>query len=192
MIRIVSLVPSPRPIILPDRGSRGKGPTVADTHSFDVVSEINDVEMHNAVTQAQHEIAVRYDFKGTKASLEYNKKEQTLTLLADHKGQLETIVMLLKERMAKRGVDHRALKRGKVEEASHDSVRETISLHRGIAGDDARKIVKDIKALGLKVQSQMMDEKVRVTAKKIDDLQKVIAHLKANGPGYPLQFQNLT
>ena len=165
---------------------------MADNHAFDVVSEINQVEVHNAVTQAQHELAVRYDFKGTKASIDYNKKENTLTLLADHKGQLETVVQILKEKMAKRGVAVNALKRGKLEEASHDSVREVVTFHSGIEGDDARKIVKQIKGLGLKVQSQIMDNKVRVTGKKIDELQSVIAYLKENGPEYPLQFVNFT
>lgn len=165
---------------------------MADNHSFDVVSEVNEVELHNAVTQAQHELAVRYDFKGTRASIEYNKKDNTLTLLADHKGQLETVVMVLKEKMAKRGVDHRSLKRGKIEEASHDTVRETLSFHKGIDTDDARKLVKDIKGLGLKVQAQIMDNKLRVTSKKKDELQAVMAHLRENGPAYPLQFVNFT
>lgn len=165
---------------------------MADNHAFDIVSEINTAEMHNAVVQAQHECAVRYDFKGTKASIEYNKKDNTLTLLADHKAQLDTVIQVLKEKMAKRGVPVNALKRGKMEEASHDSVREVLSLHIGIESEDARKIVKQIKQLGVKVQSQIMENKVRVTGKKIDELQRVIAYLKENGPEYPLQFVNFT
>jgi len=163
---------------------------VADNHAFDIVSEINTAEMHNAVVQAQHEIAVRYDFKGTHASIDYNKKDNTLTLLADHKGQLDTVVQVLKEKMSRRGVPAAALQRGKLEEASHNTVREVLTLHIGIDTDDAKKMVKQIKQLGLKVQSQIMDEKVRVTGKKIDDLQAVIAHLKEHGPEYPLQFVN--
>ena len=165
---------------------------MADNHAFDIVSEINTAEMHNAVVQAQHEIAVRYDFKGTRASIEYNKKENTLTLMADHKGQLDTVIQMLKEKMAKRGVAVNALKRGKLEEASHDSVRETLTLHVGIESDDAKKMVKHIKGLGIKVQAQIMDNKVRVTGKKIDELQAVIADLKENGPEYPIQFVNFT
>ena len=165
---------------------------MADNHAFDIVSEINTAEMHNAVVQAQHEIAVRYDFKGTRASIEYNKKENTLTLMADHKGQLDTVIQMLKEKMAKRGVAVNALKRGKMEEATHDSVREPITLHIGIESDDARKMVKQIKGLGIKVQAQIMDNKVRVTGKKIDELQAVIADLKENGPEYPIQFVNFT
>jgi uncharacterized protein YajQ (UPF0234 family) len=163
---------------------------MADNHSFDVVSEINHSEMHNAVVQAQHELAVRFDFKGTRASIEFNKKENTLTLLANHKGQLETVFQMVKEKMARRGVPVGALRRGKIEDASHDTVREVLSLHTGIDTDDARKMVKDIKQLKLKVQAQIMDEKIRVTGKKIDDLQTVIAHLKEHGPEYPLQFIN--
>src|SRR6478736_8493563 len=123
---------------------------MADNHAFDIVSEINTAEMHNAVVQAQHEIAVRYDFKGTRAAIDYNKKDNALTLLADHKGQLDTVIQILKEKMAKRGVAVTALKRGKLEEASHDSVRETLSLHVGIDKDDAREMVKQIKQTGLK------------------------------------------
>jgi cyclic-di-GMP-binding protein len=165
---------------------------MADNHAFDIVSEINTAEMHNAVVQAQHEIAVRYDFKGTRASIEYNKKDNTLTLMADHKGQLDTVIQMLKEKMAKRGVAVNALKRGKMEEATHDSVREKVTLHVGIESDDAKKMVKHIKGLGIKVQAQIMDNKVRVTGKKIDELQAVIADLKENGPEYPIQFVNFT
>jgi cyclic-di-GMP-binding protein len=165
---------------------------MADSHSFDVVSEINHAEMHNAIVQAQHELAVRFDFKGTRASIEFDKKENQLTLTADHKGQLDTVLQMVKEKMARRGVAVNALKRGKIEDATHDSVREKLTLHTGIESEDARKIVKEIKQLKIKVQTQIMDEKVRVTGKKLDDLQAVIAHLKANGPEYPLQFVNFT
>lgn len=163
-----------------------------DNHAFDVVSEINHVEMHNAVDQAQRELAVRFDFKGTKASIEFNKKENTLTVLADHKAQLDTVIQVLKEKMAKRGVPVGALIRGKVEDASHDTVREAVKLHTGVDMDDARQMIKEIKQLKLKVQAQIMEDKLRVTGKKIDELQAVIAHLKAHGPEYPLQFVNFT
>ena len=165
---------------------------MADSHSFDVVSEINHAEMHNAIVQAQHELAVRFDFKGTRASIEFDKKENQLTLTADHKGQLDTVLQMVKEKMARRGVAVNALKRGKIEDATHDSVREKLTLHTGIESEDARKLVKEIKQLKIKVQTQIMDEKVRVTGKKLDELQAVIAHLKAHGPEYPLQFVNFT
>jgi uncharacterized protein YajQ (UPF0234 family) len=165
---------------------------MADNHAFDVVSEINHAEMHNAVVQAQHELAVRFDFKGTRASIDFNKKDNTLTILADHKGQLETVLQVIKEKMARRSVPVGALRRGKIEDASHDTVREVVGLHTGVEMDDARRIVKDIKQLKLKVQAQIMDNKVRVTGKKIDELQRVIAYLKEHGTEYPLQFVNFT
>ena len=165
---------------------------MADNHSFDVVSEINHAEMHNAVVQAQHELAVRFDFKGTRASIEFDKKENNLTILADHKGQLETVLQVVKEKMARRSVPVGALRRGKIEDATHDTVREVLNLHTGIEIDDARKLVKDIKQLKLKVQAQIMEDKIRVTGKKIDELQAVVAHLKEHGPEYPLQFVNFT
>ena len=165
---------------------------MADNHSFDIVSEVNAAELHNAVVQAQHELAVRYDFKGTRAAIDHNKKDQSLTLLADHKGQLEVVLQMIKEKLARRGVAVNALKRGKLEEASHDSVRETLTLHQGIDADSARALIKQIKGLGLKVQAQIMDNKVRVTGKKKDELQAVVAHLKEHGPAFPLQFTNFT
>ena len=165
---------------------------MADNHSFDIVSEINHAEMHNAVVQAQHEIAVRYDFKGTKAAIDFNKKDETLTVLADHKGQLDAVLQALKEKMAKRGVAVNALKRGKIEEASHDSVREVITLHNGIDKDSAREMVKAIKGLAVKVQAQIMDDKVRVTGKKKDELQVVMAHFREHAPEFPIQFVNFT
>jgi uncharacterized protein YajQ (UPF0234 family) len=97
---------------------------------------------------------------------------------------------MLKEKMARRGVAVAALKRGKIEEASHDSVRETLSLHQGIDTDSAKAMVKQIKGLGLKVQSQILENKLRVTGKKKDELQAVISHLKEHGPEFPLQFTN--
>lgn len=165
---------------------------MADNHSFDVVSELDHVEMNNAVQHAQREIGVRYDFKGTRAALEYDKKNQTLTVLADHEGQLEEVLNVLKEKMLRRKVPINSLKRDKIEEASHDTVREQIGLHTGIDSDTARKMIKDIKGLGLKVQAQVMDNRLRVTGKKRDDLQAVIAHLKEKGPDIPLQFVNFT
>ena len=113
-------------------------------------------------------------------------------MLADHKGQLDTVIQMLKEKMAKRGVAVNALKRGKLEEASHDYGARGLSLHIGDRYRCARKIVKQIKQLGVKVQAQIMDNKIRVTGKKIDELQAVIAHLKEQGPEYPLQFINFT
>ena len=126
--------------------------------------------MHNAVVQAQHEIAVRYDFKGTKASIDYNKKDNTLTLLADHKGQLETVIQVLKEKMAKRGVPVNALNRG---QARGSLARLGPRDPHAAYGHRDRRRPQDRQgdqAAQVKVQAQIMDNKVRVTGKKIDDL----------------------
>src|SRR5262249_39773540 len=112
---------------------------MAQNHAFDVVSEINHAEMHNTVRQAQHERAGRAELKRTQGASECKKKATTLTILADHKGQLETVLQIIKEKMARRGVPVGALRRGKIEDASHDTVREVVSLHTGIETDDARK-----------------------------------------------------
>ena len=166
---------------------------MADNHSFDVVSEINHAEMHNAVVQAQHEIAVRYDFKGTRRLDRVRQEGEQ----ADHAGRSQGPARHRRFRCSRKRWLAGAWPSTHSSEASsrrpsHDSVREILTLHTGIEGDDARKIVKDIKQLKIKVQAQIMDDKVRVTGKKLDDLQAVIAHLKANGPEYPLQFVNLT
>ena len=111
-----------------------------------------------------------YDFKGTKASIEFDKKENKVTMLADHKGQLETVIQMLKEKMARRGVPVERADQGQARGglARHGS-RDPHAPHRHRT-DDARKIVKDIKQLKIKVQAQIMDDKVRVTGKKIDEL----------------------
>ena len=166
---------------------------MADNHSFDVVSEINHAEMHNAVVQAQHEIAVRFDFKGTRAVDRVQQEGKP----ADHPGRSQGPAR--NRPPDAQGKDGSAECARRCTEAGQDRgcharyrARDTRRLHTGIETDDARKIVKDIKQLKIKVQAQIMDDKVRVTGKKLDDLQAVIAHLKAHGPEYPLQFVNLT
>ena len=123
--------------------------------------------------------------KGRGLRIEFNKKDNAITILAGHKGQLETVIQILKEKMARRSVPVGALKRGKIEDASHDTVRETLTLHTGIETDDAREIVKEIKQLKIKVQAQIMDDKVRVTGKKIDDLQSGDRPSQGARPGIP-------
>ena len=160
-------------------------------HSFDIVSEINLQEMDNAVNQAIKEVTTRYDFKGTAASVsELNRKDQELTLTADAEPQLDAVKKVLVERMVKRGVDPKALDYQKVEQATHNTVRQKVKLKSGIDKDTAKTIQKTIKDLRLKVNASIQGEALRVTGSKKDDLQQVIAHLKASPPGIPLQFNN--
>ena len=160
-------------------------------HSFDIVSEINLQEMDNAVNQAIKEVTTRYDFKGTAASIsELNRKEKELTLTADGDHQLETVKRVLVEKMVKRGVDPKALDAQKLEQATHKTVRQKVKLKSGIDKDTAKTIQKGIKELKLKVNASIQGDALRVTSSKKDELQAVIAHLKTNPPGIPLQFNN--
>jgi uncharacterized protein YajQ (UPF0234 family) len=158
--------------------------------SFDIVSEINLQEMDNAVNQAQKEIGTRYDFKGTSASIEFNRKEKELTLTADHEAQLEAVRTVLISKMIKRGVDPKSLDPQKVEEATHKTLRQKFKLKEGIDKETAKSIQKAIKDLKLKVNASIQGEALRVSSAKKDDLQAVIAHLRANPPAIPIQFNN--
>jgi len=159
--------------------------------SFDIVSEINLQEMDNAVQQAIKEITTRYDFKGTSASIsELNRKDKELTLTADAEQQLDSVKRVLVEKMIKRGVDSRCLDYQKLEHATHNTVRQKAKLKSGIDKETAKEIQKSIKDLKLKVNASIQGEALRVSGAKRDDLQAVIAHLKANPPKIPLQFNN--
>lgn len=163
---------------------------MAADHSFDIVSEINLQEMDNAVNQAIKEISTRYDFKGTAASLEFNRGDKELTMTGDAEPQLEAVRKVLVERMVKRGIDPRVLDPQKVEHATHKTVRQKVKLKSGIDRDTAKEIQKAIKDLRFKVQATIQGEALRVTGSKKDELQAVIAHLRANPPSVPLQFNN--
>ena len=158
--------------------------------SFDIVSELNLQEMDNAINQAQKEIATRYDFKGTAASVEFDRKAKELTFTADAEQQLDSVRKVVVEKMIKRGVDPKALDPQKVEQATHKTVRQKLKLKDGIDKDTARTIQKQIKELKLKVNASIQGEALRVSGSKKDDLQAVIAALKANPPGIPIQFTN--
>ena len=158
--------------------------------SFDIVSEINLQEMDNAVNQAQKEIGTRYDFKGTAASVEFNRKDKELTLMADGEPQLEAVRKVVVEKMIKRGVDPKCMDPQKLEQATHKTVRQKVKLKDGIDKDTAKSIQKTIKELKLKVNASIQGEALRVSSSKKDELQAVIAHLRANPVGIPLQFNN--
>lgn len=156
--------------------------------SFDVVSELDFNEVTNAVDQAMREVSTRYDFKGSKAKVE--KVEKTLVLTADSDFQLEQLRDIVYQKLARRKVDIRAVEEGKVEPASGDTVRQTLLLKTGIGADLAKKIVRLVKDSKLKVQAAIQGDQVRVSGKKRDDLQQVIALLRAADIEQPLQFEN--
>jgi uncharacterized protein YajQ (UPF0234 family) len=158
--------------------------------SFDIVSELNLQEMDNAINQAQKEIATRYDFKGSAASVEFDRKLKELTFTADQEPQLEAVRKVIIEKMIKRGVEPKAMDPQKIEQATHKTVRQKVKLKSGIDKETAKIIQKQIKDLKLKVNASIQGEALRVTGKSRDDLQAVIAALRATPPAIPLQFNN--
>jgi cyclic-di-GMP-binding protein len=146
-------------------------------------------EVKNAVDQATREIATRFDFKDTGSSVELSGQE--LHLASSTEDRLRAVLQVVEEKLVKRQISLKALDRGKVEEAAKGTVRQTVTLNAGISSDNARKINKFIKDRGVKgVSSQTQGDQVRVSGKKRDDLQAVIAALKAEDFGIPLQFSN--
>jgi cyclic-di-GMP-binding protein len=157
--------------------------------TFDVVSEVDKQEVRNALDQAERELTTRYDFKGTGSSIEAHDLE--LTMRSSTEDRLRAVRQVLEEKLVKRGVSLKALEYGKLEEAAGGTVRQTAKLNAGISSDKARELNKFIKDLGLKgIQSQAQGDQLRVSGKKRDDLQEVIAKLREGDFGVPLQFTN--
>ncbi len=146
-------------------------------------------EVRNAVDQAAREIATRFDFKNTNSSIELG--EETIKLASSTEDRMMALRQVLEEKFAKRKLSMKVLDYGTLEEASHNSVRQTATLVSGISSDKAKELNKHIKALGIKgVQSQTQGDQLRVNGKKRDALQETIAALKAHDFGLPLQFIN--
>ena len=158
--------------------------------SFDIVSEVNHVEIRNAVEQCNKEITNRFDFKGSDARVEINEKEKTLTAFADDEFKLRQLRDVLTQRLAKRGVDIRALEPGTVEPVSGNKIKETIRLREGIEQERGKNLVKLIKDSKLKVQASIQGDAVRVTGAKKDALQEVITLMRKSVTDVPLQFKN--
>ena len=157
--------------------------------SFDVVSELNLMEVENAFNQARKEIAQRFDFKGTSTDLERDK-DGHVVVKAGSEGRAEAALGVLMEKLAKRGVPLEGLDPQKVEPAGGATVRQLVKLKKGLKQDDARKIVALVKESGLKVQAAIQGEAVRLSAKKRDDLQACMQKIRGASLGVPLQFQN--
>ena len=157
--------------------------------SFDVVSEVDLQEVRNAVDQASREIGNRYDFKGTGSTIELT--DDAINMATASEDRLNALRTVLEEKLVKRKVSLKSIDYGKVEEASGGTVRQSAAIVAGISSDKARELNKFIKNLGMKgIQSQTQADQLRVTGKKRDDLQSVIASLKGEDFGLPLQFQN--
>lgn len=157
--------------------------------SIDIVSEINTQEADNAVNQTLKEIEGRYDFKGSKSVLLWDKKEIVLTAEDDYKiGAMKDI---LQSKFHRRGIDIRALNYGKLEEVGGQMLKQKITLSQGIDKEKAKDITTYLKDLKLKIQPQVVDDKVRITSKSIDTLQEVMSLLRSQDFGIPLQFNNM-
>lgn len=156
--------------------------------SFDATLEANMTELRNAVDQTAKEIGTRFDFKGSSAKVE--QKDRELTVYADSDFQIGQVRDVLIGKCAKRGVDVRFLDIGSIEKIGGDKLKQLIKVRHGIAGDDAKKIVKIIKDSKMKVQASIQGDAVRVTGNKRDDLQEAIALLKKEVSDLPLSFGN--
>ncbi len=161
-----------------------------DTFSFDIVSEVNLQEVDNAVNQARKEIGQRYDFKGSKSSIDLSQKDKTITVHSDDDFKLKSVVDILQEKLVKRGVPLKALKYSNPESAAAGTMRQVINLQVGIDKDNGKVIVKMIKESKLKVQAQIMEDQVRVSGKNKDDLQSVMAMVRKADFPFAVQFTN--
>lgn len=156
--------------------------------SFDIVSEVNKVELRNAVEQSNKEIANRFDFKGSDARVEQG--EDALTLHADDEFKLGQVYDILTAKLAKRGVDVRFLERGDVEKVSGNKVKQAVAVKEGVGGELGKKLVRIVKDSKLKVQASIQGEAVRVSGAKRDVLQEAIALVRKSVTDVPLQFNN--
>jgi uncharacterized protein YajQ (UPF0234 family) len=157
--------------------------------SFDIVSKTDVHEVDNAIAGVAREIATRFDFKGSKCTIE--RKENAITILADDDLKLKQMQELLRGYMTRRKLDASALDFKEPERASGNALRQTVDIKQGVGGEISRRIVKDIKESKLKVQVAIQGDELRVTGKKIDDLQAAIARIRALKIEQPLQFVNM-
>jgi len=159
--------------------------------SFDIVSKVDTQVLDNAINIAKKEIDTRYDFKGSHVTLELNKKDMVLNLETDSDMQMRQLEDIIITKAMRQGLEANSFDLSKEMQPSGKHIRKTIPVRNGIDRDAAKKIVKLIKDNAPKVQPAIMDETIRVTAKKIDDLQEVIQLCKSAGLEIPLQFTNM-
>jgi len=156
--------------------------------SFDIVSEVNQVEVRNAIDQANKELGTRFDFKGSDARVEYDGK--ALTLFADDDFKLKQVTDIVVGKLTKRQVDIRSLKYGNTEKIAGNKVKQSVTVRTGVEQELAKKVVKLLKDGKLKVQGSIQGDAVRVSGAKKDDLQAAIALVRKSIADYPLQYQN--
>jgi hypothetical protein len=164
---------------------------MAATCSFDVTSTVDLQEIDNALNQARKEIVQRYDFKGSKADIEFSRVDNTITLIADDEFKMQALWEIVQGRMVKRQVPVKNLKLGEVERGAQDTVRRVITLQQGIPTEASRAIVKFLKDRKLKkVQAAIQADQLRISSASRDELQGVMRLLKEQDFGIELQFGN--
>ncbi|MBN8584577.1 MAG: YajQ family cyclic di-GMP-binding protein [Ignavibacteria bacterium] len=163
---------------------------MADNYSFDIVSEIDWQEVDNAINQTRKEILSRYDFKGSKSTIEYSQKDKTITILADDDYKSKAIVDMMQNKFVKRSIPLKSLKYKPQEEAGGNMVRQVVEVLQGISKDNAKLIVKIIKDSKIKVQAAIQDEQVRVSSRDKDLLQQTIQLVKNADLDFAVQFTN--
>ena len=161
---------------------------MASECSFDIVSKVDLQEVDNAVQQTMKEVRTRYDFKGSVS--EVTRTGNELNILADDRFKLRSVLEILNQRLAKRGVPLKALKFGEPRDSSQGTVNQGVTLQEGISSDQAREMVKIIKGLKSKAQPTIMGDQLRVKAKSRDDLQTIIAQLREQDLDFDIQFTN--
>lgn len=159
--------------------------------SFDIVNKIDQQLLDNAINTARKEIQTRYDFRDSKSTIDFDKKALSIQILTENEMRIEAMQDVIRSRMIKQKLDPLCLDFGKERYASGNMMRKDIKIKDGIDKETAKKIVKKIKDSRLKVEAQIMDEQVRVSGKKIDDLQQVIALVRTADFEIPLQFVNM-
>lgn len=158
--------------------------------SFDIISKVDLQKFDNAMNAAVKEISTRYDFNQSKTKVEFDKKEMTVSVVTENDMRMKAVEGILIGRFIKQGIDAQVLDFGKEMYASGNMVKKDIKVRQGIDKETAKKVVKIIKDSGKKVQPATMDEQVRVTGKKLDDLQEIMSILEKSDVGIPLQFDN--
>ena len=159
--------------------------------SFDIASAVDLQVLDNAINTVKKEIAGRYDFRDTDVKVDLNKKDYIVSLEVNSEMQMKQLIDVLISRSMKQGIDGGAFDFTKNAYPSGKVIKKEVSVRNGLKQEDAKKIVKMIKDSGAKVQAAIMDDIIRVTGKKIDDLQEVIAKCKSGNFGIPLQFVNM-
>ena len=158
--------------------------------SFDIVSEVDNQEIDNAINQARKELAARFDFKGSKAAMDWSEKDNKIKLSAEDANKLKGLLEIVMTRLAKRNVDLRNVERKDAAISSIGHATQELVIKQGLDGDKAKEVIKAVKDQAFKVQCALQERQIRVTGKKRDDLQEVIAFLRGKDFGVALGFGN--